>query len=147
MTEDDLLVRNFLYRRFVETGRSPRVDDIAREFDLTHEAAGATLRHLNDAHAIVLERDALEIRMLSPFSCVPSAWRVKAGGRWWYSNCAWDSFAICAALHSDGRIECSCPDCGEPLAVDVRDRKAVQRDHLFHVLVPARHWWDDIVFT
>jgi hypothetical protein len=147
MIEDDLLVRNFLYRRFVETGRSPRVDDIGREFDLTHEAAGATLRRLHDAHALVLERDALEIRMLNPFSCVPSAWRVEAGGRWWYSNCAWDSFAICAALHRDGRIESSCPDCGEPLAVDVRDRKAVQRDHLFHVLVPARHWWDDIVFT
>jgi hypothetical protein len=50
-------------------------------------------------------------------------------------------------LHSDGRIESSCADCGEPLAVDVRDQKAVQRDYLFHVLVPARQWWDDIVFT
>jgi hypothetical protein len=147
MTEHDLRVRNFLYRRFVETGRPPHVDDVAREYELSVEAAAASLRRLHDAHALVLERDALEIRMLNPFSCVPSAWRVEAGGRWWYSNCAWDSFAICAALHSDGRIESTCPDCGESIAVDVRARKPAQHDLLFHVLVPARHWWDDIVFT
>jgi hypothetical protein len=147
MEKLDIDIRNFLYRRFVETRETPRVGDVAREFDLSQEAAGAALRGLHDAHALVLVRDALEIRMLNPFSCVPSAWRVEAAGRTWYSNCAWDSFGVCAVLHSDGRIESSCADCGEPLAVDVRDRKAVQRDYLFHVLVPARHWWDDIVFT
>jgi hypothetical protein len=147
MDEHDVPIRNFLYRRFVETGQAPRIADVAREFDLSDDGAGAALRRLHDAHALVLERDALEIRMLNPFSCVPSAWHVDAGGRKWYSNCAWDSFAICAALHSDGRIESTCADCGEPLAVDVRDRKPVQRDYLFHVLVPAREWWDDIVFT
>jgi hypothetical protein len=147
MDEHDIRIRNFLYRRFVETGRTPLVADVAREFELSQEAAVAALRRLHDAHALVPERDALEIRMLNPFSCVPSAWRVEAAGRTWFSNCAWDSFAVCAALHSDGRIESSCADCGEPLAVDVRDRKAVQRDYLFHVLVPSRQWWDDIVFT
>jgi Alkylmercury lyase len=147
MDELDVRIRNFLYRRFVESGRVQRAADVAKEFELSREAAGAALRRLHDAHALVLERDALEIRMLNPFSCVPSAWRVDAGGRTWYSNCAWDSFAVCAALHSDGRIESSCADCGELLAVDVRDQKPVQRDYLFHVLVPARQWWDDIVFT
>lgn len=147
MDEHDIRIRNFLYRQFVETGQTPRVADVAREFELSEEAAGAALRRLHNAHALVLERDALEIRMLNPFSCVASAWRVEAAGRTWFSNCAWDSFAVCAALHSDGRIESSCADCGEPLAVDVRGQKPVQRDYLFHVLVPARQWWDDIVFT
>jgi hypothetical protein len=147
MDEHDIRIRNFLYQGFVETGQAPSVADMAREFELSQEAAGAALRRLHDAHALVLEHDALEIRMLNPFSCVPSAWRVEAAGRTWFSNCAWDSFAVCAALHSDGRIESSCADCGEPLAVDVRDGKAVQHDYLFHVLVPARQWWDDIVFT
>ena len=61
--------------------------------------------------------------MLNPFSVVPTAYRVHAGGRWWYGNCAWDALGICAALHVDGRIETSCPDCGEPLAVEVRDER------------------------
>ena len=147
MDEHDVRIRNSLYRSFVESGRAPLVTDVAREFELSAEAADAALRRLHDAHALVLERDALEIRMLNPFSCVPSAWRVQVGGRTWYSNCAWDSFAVCAALHSDGRIESSCADCGESLAVDVRNGEPVQHDYLFHVLVPARQWWDDIVFT
>ena len=147
MDEQDIRIRNLVYRSFVETGEAPHLADVARELELSEDAAGAALRRLHNAHALVLERDAGEIRMLNPFSCVPSAWRVHARGRTWYSNCAWDSFGVCAALHTDGRIESSCADCGEPLAVDVRDRQAVQRDYLFHVLVPARQWWDDIVFT
>lgn len=147
MDDLDLGVRNFLYRRFVETGQAPRATGVAAEFGLDPADAGDALRRLHDAHALVLERDTLEIRMLNPFSCVPSAWRVHARGRTWYSNCAWDSFAVCAALHADGRIEGSCADCGEPIDVEVRDRQPVRDEHLFHVLVPARHWWDDIVFT
>jgi hypothetical protein len=120
---------------------------VADELGLTHEETAAAFRRLHDAHALVLERDTLEIRMLNPFSCVPSAWRVHAAGRTWYSNCAWDSFAICAALHTDGGIESSCADCGEPIEIEVRDQRPIPDEHLFHVLVPARHWWDDIVFT
>ncbi len=72
MDELDLRVRNFLYHRFVDTGETPRVSDVAQECELSHEAAAAALRRLHDAHALVLERDALEIRMLNPFSCVPA---------------------------------------------------------------------------
>jgi hypothetical protein len=143
----DLRVRNHLYSRFVELARAPRADEVASDLHLTKQEAEDAFARLHDAHALVLEQGTLEIRMLNPFSCVPSVWRVEAGGRTWFSNCAWDSFAVCAALHSDGRIESTCVDCGEPLAVDVRDRKPVQCDYLFHVLVPARQWWDDIVFT
>ena len=88
-----------------------------------------------------------ELRMLNPFSVVPTAYRVQADGRWWYGNCAWDALGICAALHADGRIETSCPDCGEALALEVSDERVSDGSFLFHVLVPAAHWWDDIVFT
>jgi len=78
---------------------------------------------------------------------VPTAYRVQAGGRWWYANCAWDAFGICAALHTDGRIEMSCPDCGEALTVEVREQRPDVESLLFHCLVPAARWWEDIVFT
>jgi hypothetical protein len=29
----------------------------------------------------------------------------------------------------------------------VRDERVDDESLLFHVLVPAAHWWDDIVFT
>jgi alkylmercury lyase-like protein len=85
--------------------------------------------------------------MANPFSAVPTAYRVLADGRWWYANCAWDAFGILAALDVDGLIESSCPDCGEAYAVEVANRRADADGFLFHCLVPAAHWWDDIVFT
>lgn len=104
-------------------------------------------RQLHEAHALVLDAATDEIRMANPFSAVPTAYRVHANGRRWYANCAWDAFGILSAFGVDGRIESSCPDCAEPYAVEVADRRANRSDLLFHCLVPAAHWWDDIVFT
>jgi hypothetical protein len=85
--------------------------------------------------------------MANPFSAVPTAFRVNAAGRWWYANCAWDAFGICAALHADGRIETSCPDCGEAISVGMHDGRPDDDTLLWHCLVPAARWWEDIVFT
>ena len=84
--------------------------------------------------------------MANPFSAVPTAYRVHANERWWYANCAWDAFGILSAFDVDGRIESSC-DCGQPYVVHVTDREIDRSELLFHCLVPAAHWWDDIVYT
>lgn len=143
----DLDIRNFVYRRFVETQRAPRADDVATEFGLSMDEADAALRRLHDAHALVLEPDRLEILMLNPFSCVPTPYRVEAEGRWWYANCGWDSFGILGALGADGHVSASCPDCAEPIEIDVRDQRPSRDDYVFHTLLPAAQWWDDIVFN
>lgn len=143
MDERDLQLRNKIYARFVETGRAPRPDELG----LPLEEAERALRRLHDAHALVLERDTTEIRMLNPFSAVASAYRVTAAGRTWFANCAWDAFGVCAALGVDGHISAACADCAEPIEIDVHGGAAQPDEHLFHVLVPAAHWWDDIVFT
>ena len=104
-------------------------------------------RRLHEAHALVLEPGADAIRMAHPFSAVPTSYRVHARKRWWYANCAWDAFGILAALGVDGRFESVCPDCEEPYIVEVGDKRADRPDLVFHVLVPAAQWWDDIIFT
>ena len=147
MDERDLRVRGLTYRLFVELGRAPTADEVSSAAGSTRAEVESAWRRLHDAHALVLNAGAAEIRMANPFSAVPTAYRVHARERWWYANCAWDAFGVCAALHVDGRIDTSCPDCGEPLAVDVRDRRPSDDSLLFHCLVPAAHWWDDIVFT
>jgi len=88
-----------------------------------------------------------EIHMAHPFSALPTRFRVRAAGVDWHANCAWDAFGICAALEVDGEIDTSCPHCGEPIRCAVRDRAPDDPALLFHCLVPARAWWDDIVFT
>jgi len=142
-----LEVRNLTYRMFVDRGRAPVIDEVARAADLTPAEVEASWRELHRAHALVLNTAATEIRMANPFSSVPTPYRVHAGGRWWYGNCAWDALGICAALHADGRIETSCPDCDETILVEVHDERVDDERLSFHCLVPAAHWWDDIVFT
>ena len=142
-----LAIRNLTYQQFVERGRAPTSAEIAAMVGVEVGEIHTTWQRLHDSHAIVLDASTGEIRMAHPFSAVPTAFRVHAAGRSWYANCAWDAFGICACLHTDGRIETACADCGDPLACAVRDRQPDGPGLLFHCLVPASAWWDDIAFT
>jgi Alkylmercury lyase len=142
-----LEIRNVTYRTFVEWGRAPSAEEVAGAVERTRAEVEAAWRELHRAHALVLNAATNEIRMANPFSAVPTAYRVQAAGRWWYANCAWDALGICAALHTDGRIETSCADCGDPIAFDVQGEQPGDERLRFHCLVPAARWWDDIIFT
>jgi len=143
----DIELRSATYALFVGLGRAPRLEETAAAVgsDVTDVEAG--WRRLHEAHALVLDLPEIAIRMANPFSAVPTDFRVHAGGRDWYANCAWDAFGICVVLGSDGRIETSCPDCGERIHVEVRGNRPDDESLLFHCLVPAAQWWGDIVFT
>jgi hypothetical protein len=147
MDDVDIMVRNATYALFAELGRAPTADDVAQRAGSDAGDVAAVWRRLHDAHALVLDVETGALRMANPFSAVPTSYRVQAGGRWWDANCAWDAFGICAALHTDGRIESACPDCDRPIEVAVRDGRPDDEDLVFHCLVPAARWWDDIVFT
>lgn len=147
MDAPDRSLRNVTYELFVELGRAPSTGEVARARGVSRAEVADGWRRLHAAHALVLDPATAEILMANPFSARPTPYRVQAAGRWWFANCAWDAFGICAALHVDGRIESSCPDCGDAIRVDVRTGSPADATLLFHCLVPAAHWWDDIVFT
>jgi Alkylmercury lyase len=147
MDAEALEVRNLTYGMFVELGRAPTAGEVASAADFSASDVEAVWRDLDRTHALVLNPATTEIRMANPFSAVPTSFRVHAAGRWWYANCAWDALGICAALHVDGRVETSCPDCGEAIALELRSQRVDDERLVFHCLVPAARWWDDIVFT
>lgn len=147
MDEGDLGVRNATYRLFAELGRAPDAGEVAAAAGSEPATVLEAWRRLHDGHALVLNAAGTEIRMANPFSAVPTAYRVRVAGRWWYGNCAWDAIGICAALHADGEIESSCPDCGDPIRLEIRGCRPHDPTLLFHCLVPAGRWWDDIAFT
>jgi hypothetical protein len=105
--DHELELRRRTYAFFVEHGRAPAPAELGEP-----EEVLAAWRRLHDEHALVLNPGTDELRMLNPFSAVPTAHRVRARGRWRYANCAWDAFGICAALHEDGSIETSCAGSG-----------------------------------
>jgi hypothetical protein len=140
-------VRNLTFGMFVELGRAPTAEEVAQAAGLSNAEVEAAWADLHREHELVLDPITNGIRMAIPFSAVPTAYRVKAAGRWWYGNCAWDAIGICAALHADGRIESSCPDCGESITIEVHEQRVDDESLLFHSLVPAARWFDDVVFT
>jgi hypothetical protein len=148
---DDLLLRNVTYALFVQLGRAPTTLEVAERAGLERTDVVAGWQRLHDQHALVLQ-DRIDtthaaIRMANPFSGVPTRYRVEAAGKDWFANCAWDALGIPAALHADGRIRSTCPDCGLPIDIHVVDGRPDVTDLGFHCLVPAAQWWDDIVFT
>jgi len=148
MDELDLRIRNHLYSSFVHDGIAQAPAQAAAELALGEDEVAAAYRRLHDAHALVLETGSTAIRMLNPFSAVPTPHRVEAAGRSWFANCAWDALGIPGALYTDGRVESACADCGEPLELEVDGGRLARGDDLLvHFVVPARRWWDDIGFT
>jgi len=144
-----LAVRNLTYAMLVGSGRAPTADEVAAVARLSRGEIEDAWRELDREHALVLDPGTRDIRMAAPFSAVPTSFRVYAAGRRWYGNCGWDAVGICAALHTDGRVETTCPGCGGTIAFEVREQRIPGDDEglVFHCLVPAAHWWDDIVFT
>ncbi len=146
MEPADLAIRRATYRLFVELGRAPSVPEVAADLGVGEPEVRASWARLHDGHALVLGADG-EIRMANPFAAEPTDFRVEAGGRTWFANCGWDAFGIGAALHVDCAFDTHCPDCGEALHISVQDGRPEPSDLVWHVLVPAAQWWNDIRFT
>ena len=141
-------VRLAIYRALIATGRAPSVEGIAGDAGVAPDDVPASLERLADSHVIVLDPQTRGLWMAMPFSAVPTNVVVRTSERAYYANCAWDAFGIVAALHVAAKIDASCPDCGEPIAVEVDGGvAAAPPPTVAHFAVPARDWWRDIGFT
>ena len=128
MTDRELALRAEIMRSFAATGAPPDVE------------LSAELRALVDGHVVVLD-GAGRIVMAHPFAAHRQGARVDAGGRTWWGSCAWDGLGIVAALElGDATVA------AQAVTLRVRDGE-VSGEAVFHVAVPARHWWDDIAHT
>lgn len=143
----DTRVKLAIYNHFAETGRRPSLANVA-------ERSGSEIASVLDAYprlraqrVLALEADGISIRMAPPFSGVPTQHSVVVGERQYFANCAWDAFGIPAALHQPGVVHSRCEQSREPPQLEVGLDGPEPSTWLFHCLVPASKWWDDIVFT
>ena len=81
MDDGDVLVRNETYGQFARRGQAPTIADVAGALDLDAADIAASWRRLHDDHALVLDSATGELRMLNPFSTMPTAYRVRADER------------------------------------------------------------------
>ncbi len=142
----DYSVRAQVYEMTMRSGLPPKADEVARAMSTTRNAVAAAFERLATAHLLVLQPATNEILMANPFSAVPTPFRVKAGGVSAYGNCIWDALGIPAMLKRDAQILTSCADCGTAADIAV-EANVVKGQGVLHFAVPAREWWNDIVFT
>jgi hypothetical protein len=85
--------------------------------------------------------------MAPPFSSVPTPFVVRTTPHSSFANCAWDALGISVMLRQAAAIVSACGCCGEAITLNTSLEGAPGEDAVIHFAVPARHWWDDIVFT
>lgn len=136
-----------IYQCFAETGQRPPLQVIAERVRADVSSVREAYLRLRSQRVLVLEPDGESIRMAPPFSGVPTQHVVIVDGTKYFANCAWDSFGIPAALRRPGRVHSRCEQSGELLNLEIGLEGPAPCSWLFHCLVPAAKWWDDIVFT
>jgi hypothetical protein len=139
-------VRQHIYRTAVGTGAPPTAAEVARTFDLPEADVAAAYERLAAARAIVLRPGTRDIIMAPPFSAVPTRYLVEVAGRAYWGNCIWDALGIPAMLDAEGAITASCGDCDAPMRLAIRARE-LTGSGVVHFAVPARRWWEDVVYT
>jgi hypothetical protein len=142
---DDSVVRLRIYDDIVNSGEAPSISMLAAELAAPVEEVRSSLRRMHDAHMLVLQPSG-EILMANPFSAVPTPFITQVGNQRWFGNCIWDGLGILATLHSDGQVLTSCACCGDALHLTVQANN-VSGIGVAHFALPARRWWDDIVFN
>ena len=145
--EFETQVKVAVYAHFAETGEAPALPAIAARVGADAARVREAYGRLREQRVLVLEPDGSSIRMAPPFSGVPTQHRVIAAGREFFANCAWDALGVPAALHLPAEVRSRCEQSGEPLHLEIGLEGPGPSDWLFHCLVPAAKWWDDIVFT
>lgn len=140
-------VKLAIYRYFVEMGERPSPEAIAERVGVDSAVILEMYRQLAGKRMLVLEADGSSIRMAPPFSGVATQHLIEVGGRDYYANCAWDALGIIAALQAPGVVHSRCEQTGEPFDLSVGLDGPEPSSWLFHCLVPAVNWWDDIIFT
>jgi len=145
--ELELQAKLAIYEHFAASGSRPSVDDIAARVSSSATEVREILGRLRAQRILVLEADGESIRMAPPFSGIPTQHRVTARGVSYHANCAWDALGIPAALHESAIVHSRCEQSLEPLELAVSQRGPDTSAWLFHCVVPASRWWDDIVFT
>ena len=145
--EFDTAVKLAIYRYFAEIGQRPTPAEVAGRVGADVPQVLAAYERLRAQRLLVFEADGSSIRMAPPFSGVPTQHVVEADGIRYFANCAWDALGVPAALHKPSVVHSRCEQSHEPLHLAISLDGPEASDWLFHCLVPAAKWWDDIVFT
>jgi hypothetical protein len=141
-------VRVELYRSFIDEQRAPEAGEKADRLRISLGDVRSSLRDLAKSDVIAF----VPARRTCGW-CIPSApgrlrsrsQRTNASGMRSACGMPW---GVLALFESDGTVSTSCPDCAEPIVLEIEEGEvAAPPRSLVHFDVPASRWYEDIGFT
>jgi hypothetical protein len=145
--EMDQLVRKFVYDQAMHRDSLPTLAEISAVLDIPLADIRASFQRLAEGHILVLQPENSEILMANPFSAVPTPFLVELEAFSCFGNCIWDALGIAAMMKQDARIKTACGDCGTAMELSIEGGQVRGDAGIIHFALPARRWWEDIVFN
>jgi hypothetical protein len=145
LNEADQDLRGLLTRQIAELGRAPDLATLAAAHGAGLGATEAALRRLHDAKALLLYPGGCLPWAVHPFALSPGSCWVETAECGYWANCLYCGFGIAAALGKDAQITTRLGAEGETAIYRIRSGKLINADGVFHLSVPVRQWWDNVI--
>ena len=128
-----------------EKGHAPSLEELAAAEGTVIEDVKSSLERLHKAHALLLHPHRCEPWAVHPFALSAGACWVETAERGYWANCLYCGLGIVAALGRDGRITTRFGGESRTAVFRVESGKLLDADGVFHLAVPVRHWWDNVI--
>jgi len=142
----DRRVRAFILDGLMTSGTAPTIDEAAAHFGPKRAAALASFQRLADARMIIVQTNG-EVLAANPLANVLTSFIVESGERRYTAMCVWDALGIPAMLKANATIRTTCGDCNDAIELVVEDGALKNVEAVVNFAVPAKRWWDNIVFS
>jgi hypothetical protein len=145
LTTFDERVRGALTRMIAELGHAPPNAVLADALSCSVHEVEQSLNALSDAHALLLHPGTTTPWAVHPFALSPGSCWVEIAHRGWWANCLYCGLGIAAAVGGDAEISTRIGGEREQVVVQICNGAVQERDLLFHLSTPPRHWWDNVI--
>jgi hypothetical protein len=145
-------VRKSILDSFVSSGRAPSVGEMMAELGLSRTAVLETFPEIATIDTFWVEKGTENIRILSPFSNLPTPYKVKVDGEQkWFAVCGIEALGVWVFFPGQVvQIDAYCRDCGESLGLELQDGQILSQSHnsmMAHLGVPLAQWFYDLPYA
>jgi hypothetical protein len=145
LSEADQDLRGLLTRMIAQLGHAPTLAELAAAAGMAEAGTGQALRRLHEAHALLLHPHRCEPWAVHPFALSPGCCWVETPERGYWANCLYCALGMAAALNADSTVTTRLGGEGRTALFRVAGGKLLDTDGVFHLSVPARFWWDNVI--
>lgn len=130
-----------------DKGYAPTVPELSEILNINVDTIERGLKQLADNHALVLHPNTFDIWVAHPFALFPTMFWVESNGKKWWGNCTWCSLGIAALTKTNTKVFTKLSGEKESVVIEIVDSKVVQSDLLVHFPIPAKKFWDNVIYT